>query len=178
LGREEARKTAVYLQSHAISHIFASPLRRARETAEIIAATLQLPIAIEPFLRERVNWGDEPEQSFIDFLAMWDRSSRERDWQPPVGDSAREAGQRIEKFAKVQQRQHPQATILAVAHGGVIADFLLNVFSLMELTAVNPKFGAEPYSAEVMRNCALTAVAFDGGQYQLQALATVSHLAD
>jgi broad specificity phosphatase PhoE len=82
-----------------------------------------LPVIIEPLLRERVNWGDAPEQEFADFMAMWERSSRERDWQPPVGDSSRAAGQRLEQFIQAQQKQHPQATILAVTHGGVLADF-------------------------------------------------------
>jgi broad specificity phosphatase PhoE len=176
LGREEAGKTAVFLQQQPILHVFASPLQRARETAAIIVAPHHLPVIIEPLLRERVNWGDAPEQEFADFMAMWERSSRERDWQPPVGDSSRAAGQRLEQFIQAQQKQHPQATILAVTHGGVLADFLLNVFTLAEVAAVNRAFVAAPYSGEVMRECALTAVTYNGRSYQLNGIADVIHL--
>ena len=176
VGKEEAAKTAVHLQTQPITHIFASPLRRARETADIIAAAHRLPVIIEPLLRERANWGDASEQSFPDFVAMWELSNRKRDWQPPVGDSARSAGQRIEQFSKVQQQQHPQATILAVTHGGVIADFLLNVFTVAELTAVHPQFSAAPYSGEIMRQCSVTVAQFDGKRVDLKAVAQIEHL--
>src|SRR5215213_6896136 len=57
LGREQARLAARALAGAPITAIYASPLRRARETAQPIAEALQLPVTILDEIAER-NWGD------------------------------------------------------------------------------------------------------------------------
>jgi probable phosphoglycerate mutase len=52
-GREQAREAALVLGAEPISAIYSSPLRRARETAEPIAAALRLPVSIIAELAER-----------------------------------------------------------------------------------------------------------------------------
>jgi 2,3-bisphosphoglycerate-dependent phosphoglycerate mutase len=56
LGREQAARAAEALFDEPITAIYSSPLKRARETAEPIAAKLQLPINFIPEIAER-NWG-------------------------------------------------------------------------------------------------------------------------
>lgn len=58
LGRKQARKTAELLRTHGPSAMYTSPLKRAHETAEIIAASLQLaePTVVED-LQERNSYG-------------------------------------------------------------------------------------------------------------------------
>jgi broad specificity phosphatase PhoE len=58
LGRTQARETAELLRSHVPAIIYSSPLKRAHETAAIVAANLQLaePIVIED-LQERNSYG-------------------------------------------------------------------------------------------------------------------------
>ncbi len=97
-GYAEAKQVAAYLQSFPIAHVYTSPLRRAHETAEHITAELGVPVSIEPLLRERMNFGDQPGQTFKQFVAIWEQCSRQRDHVPPVGDSSRGAGQRVEAF--------------------------------------------------------------------------------
>ena len=70
-GREQARRTALSLQSADLAAVYASPLNRAQETAAIVAATFDLKVATDPRLRERANWGDDPAQPLETFLAMW-----------------------------------------------------------------------------------------------------------
>lgn len=52
VGREQAAKAAEDLKGEAIDIIFASPLRRTRETAEAIAATTKAEIVFDERLRE------------------------------------------------------------------------------------------------------------------------------
>ena len=54
-GRQQARALARQLEadSHGITRILCSPLSRARETAEIVAAGTGLPLTVEPRLREQ-----------------------------------------------------------------------------------------------------------------------------
>jgi probable phosphoglycerate mutase len=55
-GREQARSAALTLANHGITTIYSSRLRRAHDTAEIVASKLNLPVDVIPELAER-NWG-------------------------------------------------------------------------------------------------------------------------
>lgn len=57
VGRAEAYVTAEYLVSHGVECIFTSPLDRASSTARVLAATLGVPVTVEPLLAE--HRGDE-----------------------------------------------------------------------------------------------------------------------
>ena len=52
VGRSQARELAETLLGEGASAVYASPLRRARETAEIIAAVLGLDVRLDPRLME------------------------------------------------------------------------------------------------------------------------------
>ena len=56
LGREQARRAAQRLRGEGIEEIFASPLGRAAETAQIASEALGLPVQTLDFMRE-VTWG-------------------------------------------------------------------------------------------------------------------------
>ena len=176
LGNAEAESAAQQLACIAVDHVFASPLRRAQETAALIAKPHALPVIEDPRLRERANFGDLPGQPLEEFIAMWKRCNNERDWQPPVGDSSIGCGQRVEALVTDCYVRWPAATIVAACHGGVIADFLLNVFSQDEIAALNPALAAAPYSGEVMRECSITIATFDAMGYCLKRAASVDHL--
>ena len=55
-GREQAKRAAQRLMGEGIEEIFASPLGRAAETAQIASETLGLPVQTLDFMRE-VTWG-------------------------------------------------------------------------------------------------------------------------
>lgn len=55
-GHRQARALAPRMVQSGITKIYASPLRRARETAEPTANALGLPIGIEPFASESLTW--------------------------------------------------------------------------------------------------------------------------
>jgi len=52
-GREQARRLADELAGEDLEAIYASDLARARETAEIVGERLQLPVVLDPDLREK-----------------------------------------------------------------------------------------------------------------------------
>lgn len=172
-GREEAERLAGPLKSKGITRIFSSPLKRTRETAEIIATALNLEITEDARLRERMNWGDVESQSFNEFIAQWERCSRERDYEPCVGDSSIDAGRRIEAFVSDCYLHSAGDSVIGVSHGGVLADFLLNVFSSEELSRISSTFCNDPYGSESIPECSVTTVAYDGKEYRLEAVGAV-----
>lgn len=176
LGRRQAQATARHLARVRPAALYASPLRRAQETAEAFAAVYELPVKTAPALRERAEWGED--QSWDEFIAMFDRASLQRSWQPSIGDSSRAAGDRMARFLRELAQRHPGRKVVLISHGGVIADFLLNVANRRTLTAVNPDFAANPYGDDVMRECSITVVHYDGVNFLPETIVAVDHLAD
>lgn len=86
-GRQQARKAALSLAQLQITRIFASPLSRARETAEIVGAHLGLAVEIVDDLRER-DWGDMTGRPHRDLL-------RGHYATPPGGEPAEAFSARI-----------------------------------------------------------------------------------
>ena len=96
LGRQQAAVTAWWFRRIELTAVYSSPLRRARQTAQPIAAVAGLAMRVDDRLRERVNWeGGEPLDRF---LANWDRSTRDRDFVLGNGESSRSAGTRLRGF--------------------------------------------------------------------------------
>ena len=78
-GREQARRLAVRLGNEKISAIYASPLGRTAETAQILAAPHKLEVQVRDGLRE-INHGRweqmtrrEVEQKFPEEAAEWEK---------------------------------------------------------------------------------------------------------
>lgn len=94
-GVVQAESTALHLANVPVTKIIASPLRRAINTAAHIALRTKITVTEDPRLRERANWGDLPEQTIEEFIAMWDRTTIDPDYLPPVGDSSKQAGERL-----------------------------------------------------------------------------------
>ena len=161
-GRVQAECAARALSAERVAAIHSSSLRRASETAEILGRALGLPVVQSPLLRERANFGDDPRQTRAEFDAVWERCNRERDFAPPVGDSSLAAGRRIEDWVRGILAAEPQGDVVAVTHGGVLADFLRNVCTAEALAAVNPDFARRPYDGLVMRECSITLVRCEG----------------
>jgi len=110
-GIAQAHAAAALLGGRGIASIVASPLSRARATAEIVGAALGLPVAIDPGLRE-VAFGVQEGQPMSDWFADW------------ITGTGTPAG--AESFAVLRARAveainratpRPPA-VLVVAHGG------------------------------------------------------------
>ena len=117
LGREQAAAAAAALPP--VEAIYASPLRRAAETAGVIADRLSLDVHYDERLRERLNW-DGGEISA--FLADWEQTTLDRDFVPLSGDSSHRAARRFLEALEDVAAEH--ATVAVVTHGGVTVDVL------------------------------------------------------
>ncbi|THV34392.1 histidine phosphatase family protein [Glycomyces buryatensis] len=119
-GREQAALAAKALQNKDLTMIYASPLRRAIETAEPLAAACGLEIQVDARATERMNWdGSTP---IAQFFEDWTATTADRDFVPAVGDSSRAAGGRFRDF--LVEQENGDAAIAVAAHGGVTVDLL------------------------------------------------------
>ncbi|TNJ67827.1 histidine phosphatase family protein [Paenibacillus hemerocallicola] len=174
-GILQAQATARRFYNLPITTIVTSPLRRAKETATYIALKTKLTFYEDSRLRERANWGDLPEQTFDEFVAMWERCTRDRDYIPPVGDSAQQAGERLSSFLLELAMKHPsESNIVIVTHGGLITDFLVHTFSENQLNVRHPDFVS--VQSDLIPECSITKLIYENGNYKLDFFASVEHL--
>ena len=116
-GRAQARALAAELDD--VDVIYASDLARARETAEILARGRE--VRLDPRLRERGfgTWegltSEEIEVRFPEAHARWAAGEGFGDETAEPYDIVRE---RVASFLEDVVRDHPDETVLVVAHGG------------------------------------------------------------
>lgn len=173
-GRLQAQMTASYFLKIPIKKIVSSPLKRTKQTAQIIANETKKTILEDIRLRERANWGDIPGQTFEEFVQLWERCTYDRDFSPPIGDSARKAGERLSSCLSELSVEHPQDRIIVVTHGGLITDFLVNVIIEDELRKTHPNFIEE--QSKLVAECSITKVSCEDGKFRLVDFANVAHL--
>src|SRR4051812_34112222 len=78
-GREQAAATARWLASRRLAEpvaVWSSPIKRAVETAAVIAAAIEKSVRTDVRLRERMNW--DGTTSLKGFLEEWTRASVDR----------------------------------------------------------------------------------------------------
>jgi broad specificity phosphatase PhoE len=127
LGKRQAEMVAVRIQEMTdIVALYASPLRRAHDTARAIAQRTQLPLHLHPGLAE-MNFG-QAEGIVISEIAqlypdIYDRLNdlEDHDVRFPEGESRREFVHRIELALDDVINAHLGKRVIVVAHGGVIA---------------------------------------------------------
>lgn len=124
-GKIEAQKTGKFLSQFPIQYIVASPTLRTRQTAELINAFFGISILEDERLRERAEF-NTAQFSLEDFISLWSKASYHRTWQPPVGDSSRKKGEKMERVV-ADLFQKKLTHVLIVTHGGSISDFLRNI---------------------------------------------------
>lgn len=174
-GVVQAQATARYFSSLPIHAIISSPLLRARETARYIALETNTSIEVDQRLRERANWGDLPGQTFDEFIKMWDRCTAEPDYIPPVGDTPKQACDRmLTLLSDIASNNTPDRNVVIVTHGGLITDFVVNTFSEAQLNVWHPRFIAEQNS--LISECSITKLVYRGGRFQIETFASVEHL--
>ncbi|MFF3441471.1 bifunctional RNase H/acid phosphatase [Streptosporangium sp. NPDC002721] len=119
VAQAEAAAAKLAAKPYGIQVIVSSPLRRARATAEIVAARAGLEVLVEEGLRE-TDFGDweghtftEIQRRWPDELAAWlaDPSAA-----PPGGESFGEAARRVQATGDMLVERYEGKTVLAVSH--------------------------------------------------------------
>ena len=128
-GVRQAEETAVYLRGKEIHEIYSSPLKRAYETAEIIAAPHELPVVIVEEFREN-NVGDlESRPPTDEAWALHDRIIA--DWYAGRHDVAfpggedfltliRRVKEGLTSILGLENGAREERQIVIVAHGGIL----------------------------------------------------------
>ena len=117
-GREQARALAELLIDEPLEAIYSSDLRRAHETAQIVAQGKGLSVIVDPLLRERDvgHWSgltlSEIEQRFPDQIRFW------REGTISAGESRESLSERVVEAARRIAAAHPNGQVLVVTHGG------------------------------------------------------------
>ena len=121
-GRVQARELAKSLAGEGIDAIYTSDLRRARETAEIVAARVGSDVVALRELRE-IDVGDwqgltwpEIEERHPDGAARWHRDGHGWDG----GETYDQLRERIVAALRVIAERHPRQRVLVVGHGGTV----------------------------------------------------------
>ncbi|MDP2637578.1 MAG: histidine phosphatase family protein [Candidatus Levybacteria bacterium] len=174
VGKMQAQATADYLKKFPIDEIVSSPILRSNQTAEYISKALDIPLVVNRLLRERVNWGDDSKQTFEEFLTMWEKATTERDWLPPVGDSSRTSGKRLQEVIEKHKKNHSQ--IALVTHGGIITDFLFNVFDDNILNKISSGFSESKENSILEGSVTIVDYDLTNKVYDLISIALTEHL--
>jgi probable phosphoglycerate mutase len=156
-GRAQARELAERLAEQSIAAVYASPLRRAFETAEAIAAAHALQVQQEPGLRE-VDVGswtgltrDEVEQRDPEGYRRWLSSGY--GWGD--GESYEALGERVVATLISVAASFDGDTVAVVTHGGPIRATLAAAAGIPYSEARGP-------DAVPIGNCAVFRVAVEG----------------
>ena len=121
-GRRQAREFAEQIAGERIAAIYSSPLRRALETAEIVAERLGLDVTPVDALRE-IDVGEwqgltrsEVEERYPEAFARWIGFGQ--GWQR--GETYEQMGKRVRDALREFAARHAGEIVLVVTHGGPI----------------------------------------------------------
>ncbi|MGH3319821.1 MAG: bifunctional RNase H/acid phosphatase [Streptosporangiaceae bacterium] len=119
LGTSQARAAGERLGGRAFDAVVSSPLRRAYDTAHVVAAALAMPVEVDEGLRE-TDFGAwegftfaEVRERWPDELAAW---LADPGVAPPGGESFTETARRVEKSRETLLVRHQGETVLVVSH--------------------------------------------------------------
>jgi 2,3-bisphosphoglycerate-dependent phosphoglycerate mutase len=144
LGREQARDLAERLAEVELDAVYSSDLRRARETAEIIAGARGLGVLLDPDLREvdTGNWTGLTREEISDRFPADERHD---------GETREQLRARVVAGVQRIVRRHPGGRLLIVSHGGA-------------LRALWHHAGGA--AIERMPNCSVYRIAFENGSFR------------
>jgi broad specificity phosphatase PhoE len=147
LGLRQAQALSAAVSGRRLAHVYASPLQRARRTAEIAMAGRDVPLSVVDDLRE-LSLGDWEGRAIEEIRALpgdpyaqWVRDPVA--YTPPGAEPLETVQFRVLRALAEIAAAHPNGDdVLVVAHGGVISAYLahwlgLPLSSIWRLTLSN-----------------------------------------
>jgi broad specificity phosphatase PhoE len=169
-GQRQAEALAGALTTERVGAVYASPLERARATAEIIARPHHLQVIAEPTLREMAfgDWEgltrDEIDRGWPDVAALW-RTSPARA-TPAGGESLLEVAERVGKALQQIRDSHAEGTVVVVSHAIVLRLIVLDALGL----------GPERLWSLDASPAGLTEIEYQSGWTTVHRMNTLAHL--
>lgn len=120
-GLRQAEELASKLDNYSFDVIVSSPLRRAKQTAEMIAKRFSRPISFDKNLRER-NYGSLAGRSYEEVEKETGKSIHaiDYDYRPYGGESAEDVKERLIADIEKTKQDYRGRVVLVVTHGSVI----------------------------------------------------------
>lgn len=170
LGRRQATAASQVVASLPITTLYTSDMPRALETSRLLLGERQLPVKVDPRLREMsygilegLSW-DEIESKHPE--AHQGLSERPGVYVPPEGESREMVLARALSALHEIARSHPGETVLVVSHGGLISGFLRHVLGIPFTTP----------SGFYTANCAIHRFEWLGERFRLRSWGLEQHL--
>ena len=175
-GRLQAEQTAAYLSRHPVTQVFTSPLTRARETAEVIAAKVGVSVGVLEEFRE-LNVGTleaHPPTAAawqLHDAVVWAWATGDAEARFPEGENFTELVERVRGGYETMCRGRDGETLVLVAHGGCLS---------LPLLKLVPNVDRDLLRRTTHHNCAVSelAAAYDGDDLHLRLVrwASAAHL--
>jgi len=187
-GRIDAKKVGAALSSIAFKAIYASPLQRANETAQIIQSelvksnpspsvqTAEKLMEIDLPLWEKMLVS-EVKEKFAEDYRIWHNRPQELKMVVPSGSGSTELFPVLALYAQAQQfwqeilPRHPGETILIVGHNGINRALISTALSI----------SPSRYHCLQQSNCAISVLNFAGGwgeAVQLESMNQTNHMGE
>ncbi len=134
VGREQCAAVARALAGASVAAVYASPLERARASAEVIAKPHGLPVRIVPAFSEMVfgSWEgltrDEARARYPEAWAQW--RSAPHLLELAGGETVPDVATRVTAGIGALQEAHDGPTVLLVSHGVVASVIVLGALGL------------------------------------------------
>lgn len=122
-GRAQARAAAQALLSEDVARIIVSPYRRALETSDIIASMVQVPVCVEPLVRERYAFSCDVGTPRSGLMAAWSTYSfdhLEEIWWPAEEEPEDALHTRCRHFSDIMAEAEDWRRTVVITHWGVI----------------------------------------------------------
>jgi broad specificity phosphatase PhoE len=135
-GREQAEKVARALAGAGPAAVYASPLGRARETAEIIAKPHRLAVTADEAFKE-MSFGvwegltaEEVRMAFADLYEAWRAAPHRVRFPGPGGEDLATVRARARAGIERLRAAHPGGSAVLVSHGIVVRLIVLDALGL------------------------------------------------
>lgn len=123
-GRVQASRVAQHLTAREPrpAALYSSPLQRARHTAEAIGNALGLTTQLRPEIAEcdLGEWEGMSYRELVGTHKLFQRMSRDPDFQPGGGESPRQVATRTASALRSIAAAHSGESVIVVAHGGAL----------------------------------------------------------
>jgi probable phosphoglycerate mutase len=158
-GRSQAERLAERMKHEEWDYIYSSDLGRARETAEQIGKLKQLEVSTDPRLRE-MYCGQIEGTTLAERVAKWGDNWSQLDLGMETNQAIAARGV---DFVQEIREKHPNARVLIVSHGGLLARTIKNLIPHVD-------------TSEHLNNTSVTKLVYDKDQWECQLFNCIAHL--
>ena len=123
VGREQAELLVERIAELRIRRLISSPYRRTLETATMVARALDLPIEIQPLVRERCVFSCDIGTPASRLTSLWpelDFNGLDEIWWGQAEESEASLAARARRFRELADQETDAASVAVITHWGFI----------------------------------------------------------